>query len=825
MTRTRQREGTGWYRIANQADGPAQIMLYDVVGGFGVTAQDFIHELGGVNGPVEVHINSPGGDVFDCYAIYNALVSRPGVTTVVDSLAASAASVIAMAGEQRLMAKTSQLMIHDAWSPQGGGGAADMRHMADRLDTVSGQIAGVYADTAGGELDYWRGLMRDETWFTPQEALDVGLITGILDTAREPAPAGSYAATPTGGIVAAAKPDEDTTDEVVDGVDNSPWDASKAWANGAASDNPAAFYAGICAGKKAGDKSTQAAWALPYRYHPGDPPNAAGVRNALSRLPQTQGLTNAAEAKAKLQRLMKQVNPDWTPSSQADPAGAPATNERNTAMPEDTGALTIEARRSRNTEIAARLQDIAAAYPASQLPTDVQAEWDQISTERREHQAALDAVEARNAELAQILAADTTKHDVARPQDRAPNGRPGAPAVHVHGDIYDLGAIRQRAHNVEELPGLYRDNAIRAIEEHRFYGTTKYGMTRETAQANVEKMLYLQDDMTGVVARRVLATGSPEYLQAYNAALKAGRVPAGRAGEILNAIGDGTQGGGLAVPFQLDPTMILVSNGAINPLRQISRVEQITGKEFDLVTSTGVTVSRKAEFAVETDNSPTLLQPTIQPKRVSGWVPFSVELEGDWSGLQASMMALLADAKDVEESNSFTLGAGTGVTAGGVITTATNTVTLTGGVATLSFKDPETLESAMAPRFRTQASYLASKTTYNKYRNLFAAQTGFATDPWNRPTLGQPRQLWGYDAYEDSDMVTTNATGDKVLAMGDFAHGFLIVDRVGMNVELVPTVFGAAQGNLPTGTRGYYAWWRNNSIILIQNAIRVGVVG
>jgi HK97 family phage major capsid protein len=281
------------------------------------------------------------------------------------------------------------------------------------------------------------------------------------------------------------------------------------------------------------------------------------------------------------------------------------------------------------------------------------------------------------------------------------------------------------------------------------------------------------------------------------------------------------------VPFQLDPTMILVSNGAINPLRQISRVEQITGKEFDLVTSTGVTVSRKAEFAVETDNSPTLLQPTIQPKRVSGWVPFSVELEGDWSGLQASMMALLSDAKDVEESSSFTNGAGTGVTAGGVVATQTggSLITLTGGANTLSFKDPETLESAMAPRFRTTASYLASKTTYNKYRNLFAAQTGFATDPWNRPTLSQPRQLWGYDAYEDSDMLTTNVTGDKVLLMGDFGHGFLIVDRVGMNVELVPTVFGAAQGNLPTGTRGYYAWWRNNSIVLIPNAFRLGVVG
>jgi hypothetical protein len=96
-------------------------------------------------------------------------------------------------------------------------------------------------------------------------------------------------------------------------VDNSPWDASKAWHNGAESDDPAAFYAGICAGKKSGDKATRAAWALPYKYHPGDPVNAAGVKAALGRLPQTEGLTNAAEAKATLQAAMKKVNPDYEP--------------------------------------------------------------------------------------------------------------------------------------------------------------------------------------------------------------------------------------------------------------------------------------------------------------------------------------------------------------------------------------------------------------------------------------------------------------------------------------------------------------------------------
>jgi Clp protease len=103
-----------------------------------------------------------------------------------------------------------------------------------------------------------------------------------------------------------------------DGVDNSPWSASKAWHNGASSADPAAFYAGICAGEKSGDKATQAAWALPYRYTPSSPPNAAGVKNALSRLPQTQGLTNAAAAKAKLQGLMKKINPDYEPEDLAE---------------------------------------------------------------------------------------------------------------------------------------------------------------------------------------------------------------------------------------------------------------------------------------------------------------------------------------------------------------------------------------------------------------------------------------------------------------------------------------------------------------------------
>jgi hypothetical protein len=92
-------------------------------------------------------------------------------------------------------------------------------------------------------------------------------------------------------------------------IDQSDWDGPKAMSMAAKSDDPAATYKQICAGRKSGDPSKQDSWALPYRY-PGKGPNAAGVRNALSRLPQTEGLTNKADAQSLLERLMKQINPD-----------------------------------------------------------------------------------------------------------------------------------------------------------------------------------------------------------------------------------------------------------------------------------------------------------------------------------------------------------------------------------------------------------------------------------------------------------------------------------------------------------------------------------
>jgi len=99
-------------------------------------------------------------------------------------------------------------------------------------------------------------------------------------------------------------------------VDNSAWDGPAAMSRCANSDTPASCYGSICAGRKAGDPSLQASWALPHHKTAGDPPNAAGVRNSLSRLPQTQGLTNAAAARRHLEAHLASINAG---SASADP--------------------------------------------------------------------------------------------------------------------------------------------------------------------------------------------------------------------------------------------------------------------------------------------------------------------------------------------------------------------------------------------------------------------------------------------------------------------------------------------------------------------------
>lgn len=172
------------------ADGVATIRLYDPIdswgGEWGVSAKEFVRSLDALpadTGEIRLHINSPGGEVYEGITMLNALRNHKArVVAVVDGLAASAASFIATGADEVVMARNSQLMIHDAWGLCVGN-AADMRDVAGRLDKISDNIASVYAAKAGGSVEDWRAAMLAETWYSDAEAVDAGL----ADRVEEPA--------------------------------------------------------------------------------------------------------------------------------------------------------------------------------------------------------------------------------------------------------------------------------------------------------------------------------------------------------------------------------------------------------------------------------------------------------------------------------------------------------------------------------------------------------------------------------------------------------------------------------------------------------------
>lgn len=166
-----------FFRITEATDSTAaRLDLFDEIGFWGVTAADFAAQLQAIGGEqITVHINSGGGDAFDGIAIMNLLRAHPAaVDVVVDGLAASAASYIAMGGDTLTMMPNSEMMIHDA-SGICVGNPADMTAMAELLNHVSSNIADVYARRAGGTVADWRAAMGKESWYTADEAVAAGL--------------------------------------------------------------------------------------------------------------------------------------------------------------------------------------------------------------------------------------------------------------------------------------------------------------------------------------------------------------------------------------------------------------------------------------------------------------------------------------------------------------------------------------------------------------------------------------------------------------------------------------------------------------------------
>ncbi len=172
-----------WFTIRNAADAPAaEISIHDEIGAWGISAKDFLGQLKNIPAgrPLNLSLHSPGGEVFDGLAIYHALKSRGNVNVRIEGLAASMASVIAMAGTRIEMPRNAYFMIHN---PSGFamGDAGDMRQLADLLDKLKGSLIAAYRERTKKSDEDLTAMMDAETWLTGEEAVAQGFADELTD--------------------------------------------------------------------------------------------------------------------------------------------------------------------------------------------------------------------------------------------------------------------------------------------------------------------------------------------------------------------------------------------------------------------------------------------------------------------------------------------------------------------------------------------------------------------------------------------------------------------------------------------------------------------
>lgn len=177
-------ERLAWSIRAEAGADTATVHLYGAIDGWELDGAKLAQEIRALDvGHIDLRVNSPGGDVFDAIGVYTALAEhRATVTAHVDGLAASAASYIVQAGDTRNIMKPARMMIHDARGLAYGPPPV-VRELADILDAVSDDIAGIYADRAGGTVASWRTAMASDTWYSSAEAVKSGLADAVVNPA------------------------------------------------------------------------------------------------------------------------------------------------------------------------------------------------------------------------------------------------------------------------------------------------------------------------------------------------------------------------------------------------------------------------------------------------------------------------------------------------------------------------------------------------------------------------------------------------------------------------------------------------------------------
>lgn len=374
----------------------------------------------------------------------------------------------------------------------------------------------------------------------------------------------------------------------------------------------------------------------------------------------------------------------------------------------------------------------------------------------------------------------------------------------------------------------HRDPAMRTLEAR-----IKSGALSERGAELVENLIRTGPGQAQTWTQRwAVATGSEVYERAFAKKLAdpdnghltwtpqeadAWRAVAAVQAERAMSLTDNA--GGFLVPLTVDPAVLLSSNGSTNPLREISRVVQIATDTWNGVSSAGVSAEWIAEATEVADASPTLAQPSVPVYKADAFVPFSFEIQGDAPTFMAELATLLQDGADQLTATAYTAGDGSGKPTGVISALAGGSSVVTGdGSEALAASDVFKVQNALPPRFQPRAQWNANLAIINTLRQ-FETTNGSLKFP---ELASNPPMLLGRTVRENSNMDgTLNAAATEsnhVLLYGDFQQ-FLIVDRVGSTLELVPHLFGS--NRRPTGQRGALLWFRTGSDVLVDNAFRV----
>ncbi|SET43283.1 phage major capsid protein [Nonomuraea wenchangensis] len=458
---------------------------------------------------------------------------------------------------------------------------------------------------------------------------------------------------------------------------------------------------------------------------------------------------------------------------------------------------------ARLTEVENELRSIHEGAGGDALTAEAEARWDELVTERDSLNASIRKDEERRA-LANELAAKPANVQTG-------DGVRSAPNVIVKRSPFEAIENRSGMSGQEYRKALVDAN-LRAAE----------GLI--DGAANEKRFEYLVKRHAGDTdwAKNILARSRPEYTSAWSKLMRGRPEMLTSEERAALAVSTNTQGGYL-VPTHLDPTLILTNDGSSNVMRSIARVVTLTNgaNVWHGVSTAGVTASWDGELTEVSDDSPSLVGPSIPVHSAKSLVQASIEAFEDIDNLSSDVLMMFADARDRLEGAAHMTGSGSNQPRG--IFTAldanTNVELVSTTAATIGEVDLSALYKAVPVRYRRNSSWVMNPLYNLAIKRLgTAVSSAFSGDLRLAPTdaiLGRP-----VVESDDAPSTQTTTVRDNEIVFGDFSN-YVIVDKPGStSVEFIPHMFNPTT-NLPDGRRAWYMHFRTGADSVNDGAFRL----